>query len=475
MNTSILLFLLFIAIVIGLVAGYKILDSSKNSKFSIKSVIQIFAALGIGATIFGIGFLIYSATLPKDMDEYKEKLVYEQEFQKGVHNYKKYEIGDEFELERLKFTQDTLETATIIFTVAGIFLGALGIFWLGYLEESRNHKDRYHDQLIQKDRILSLLTLGIDLFIKIDKEILDFMDDNSSEQNPKKLEECRKNHKECIVYNDVCFKKFTAAYKENESLKLKYEEHLVSLYQFLYESKNFKRKTILEDIYIIIEELQKVYYEEDLLLFDAKCDNEDQYKKKREYYLVLLKQYTDYKNFLQGNTDVSDFSVGEYKTFEKSLATLLNAGKESKEINPISYLNQQYQVTKKNNKLFYEEFIHNYSKEFSETFLTKESSLFLMFDISEIKDIFAMMQTSSLDASKFFNSYFKASFKEYVNEKSEYSDINLNANDLEFKEYIKIFQEAFERIEADINSVKELYSLFYSFVKLHSEFKGEES
>ena len=46
-------------------------------------------------------------------------------------------------------------------------------------------------------------------------------------------------------------------------------------------------------------------------------------------------------------------------------------------------------------------------------------------------------------------------------------------DDLNFEEYMEIFEDAFKNIESDINSVKELYSLFYSFVALQKVFRNK--
>jgi len=109
-------------------------------------------------------------------------------------------------------------------------------------------------------------------------------------------------------------------------------------------------------------------------------------------------------------------------------------------------------------------------------YLIKDIHFYATFNVLSINDVFSTMQVSYLDSEKFFNSYFKASFKKYITEKKEYMEIDLSRkNDLSFDNYLEIMQQAFIQIDADIESVKELYGLFDSFVKLHNKFTERES
>ncbi len=458
-------FYYFIIFLISVVVGYKVALKLVNDNSTISMLIRVFAGVGITFSIFGVLFLgINAINNDKDQWEQHEKII-------NQHTKSEYikEIKiEKFDIEILKFNDNTIQTASMIFTIAGIFLGALGILWLGQLEATRLRNDREHDQNKQKDRLLSLLSLGIDLFFYIDKHELDFMYETKNKN-------ISKNKKDTIQWKDKYYFLLTNELKnKNNKLKIPYEQHLTSLYKFLYQGKNFKRNTVLEDIYKIIEELQILYYEKDMLLyykqedgmpFDENIDN--QFSKKREIYIELLNEYSDYKNFINGNTIKSDFFIHEYEIFDKKLSTLLNSGNDLNEQNPIKYLKEKYN---KKDKIFYEYFQSSVSKEFIELYLIKESDIFSIFNIISLKDVFEMMNISYLDAEKFFNSYFQKSFNFYINEKKEYTAIDLSKKDLNFEEYIEIIQKAFLQIDADIKSVKELYGLFSSFVKLYNIF-----
>lgn len=436
------------------------LINTKKDKSPVSILIKAFAGFGIAISIFGIFFLLYSmfANNYSGDNEWEEHTkINSVDTTKEIRSIK----HSNFDFKTLKFDDDVFQTTSIIFTIAGIALGTLGVLWLGHLEATRLRKDRYHDQKVQKDRLLSLLSLGIDLFLFIDKKELDFIYGNSNKKYA---------HKK---YNSIQWgnKYFFLLTKENieDDIKLKvaYEKHLISLYQFLYLKKNFQKNSILSDVHKIIDELKLIYYEKDIHLYPNEDNN---YYKKRNIFIKLLKQYNDYNNFLNGNTDKSDFNINDYEVYEKKLSSLMKT-KNNKDFseNPIDYLKKKYEEKQ---EIFYIYFLSEISKEFSELYLIKESSIFSIFQINEIKDIFEMMIISNLDARKFFNSYFIDSLKKYIENKRFYtSDISLSKKDLKFDEYIEIFNNGFNQINADINSVKELYSLFYSFVSLYNEYK----
>ncbi len=130
--------------------------------------------------------------------------------------------------------------------------------------------------------------------------------------------------------------------------------------------------------------------------------------------------------------------------------------------------------TDQNQVIFYEYFIAKVAKEFSQFYLLNTSDLFHMFQVNSIKEIFKEMSLSDLGADKFFISYFKESFHKYIEYKKSYvSDLNLTTRDLTFQEYLHIIENSFKQIESDIKSIKELYSLFKSFIDLFYAYKGE--
>lgn len=467
LTSSITLFVF--SIFVGLLST-KILETKTDNHKGISFFIKLFAGVGVGTTTFGVLFLLSNNYLSLDASRWGKWTPIERErLSKSLQSkfIIKEERNEPFQLKDLKLTKDSIETSTVIFTIAGLFLGALGIFWLGFLEATRNEKDREHDQIIQRDRILSLLELGIDLFTYIDKYELDFMDKKS-------LKKCENHNLACIEFKGNYYHKFTSDYRNDDKLKIKYEKHLTSLHKFLYDSKNFHKKSILEEIYKIIEQLKIIFYDKDIkLYFASNDDTKDPYIDIRKNFIILLKRFNDYQNFMTGKTDISDFTITSFEGFDKKLSTLLQNSDQQQEYNPIIYLYTKYEEIKQKQKVFYEYFLEFLSKEFCELYLVKESSLFSFFGVVSIKELFEIMNQSFLDAEKFFNSYFKECFEEYIKEKTTYTSINLVEKDLEFKEYLKIIKIALKRINSDIQSVKELYSLFCSFVILYENIRKE--
>lgn len=472
----------FVIFVISLVFGV-ILASfvvEKSDKSILAWIIRILIVLAISSVSFGSLFLINHAIddpfkIKQELDTKKgiekwSKIKYEEFINNPITNENvskdskngiiHYEIDSGFDSETFEYSQKSVQTATIFFTIAGIALGSLGVFWLAHLEATRLDKDRKHDQKVQKDRLLSLLSLGIDLFKYIDKEELDF------------VYECDKSYtnEKCISWKGKRYYFLTSQIVEkNKDLEIEYQKHITSIYKFLYEQKSFKKNTILSDIHKIIDELKILYYEKDLILFDKK-DNQN--KEKRAIFIKLLKQYNDYNNFLLGNTIESDFSVNEYKLVEKKLSTLLNQEDSIEE--PINYLKIEYdELTKNKNEIFFDYFCEKISKEFTENYLIKQSDILTIFQASSLDGIFKTMSISHLDASKFFVAYFSDSFKKYILNKKEYMHVNLKYKDLKFDEYLTIIQNSFSQIHADIESVKELYTLFNSFVELYENYEGK--
>ena len=472
------LLVLLLCLVIGSTVA-NILITKKDVQSPVSKLIKIFAALGVGATLFGLFFLVHQAYDKPYSDSYErveQRKVSEVKSSLNTHEYISIEKKKEnFNSDTLTFNEDTITTATIIFTIAGIALGTLGVLWLGHLESTRLQKDRRHDQEVQKDRVLSLLSLGIDLFIYIDKKELDFVYATDDEKIYSKVD---KEHR--IEWKGQHYFLLKDDLVEKEpALKLDKEKHLASLFEFLYEGRNLNRVSILGDIHRIIEQLQVIFYEEDILLYEK--SKHDNFSTQRDIFIRLLKQYNDYKNFLNGNTLESDFIIERKDIYEKRLSTLLNSESDSK-VKPIKFLKSKYDVCnpknisfENQNERFYEYFQTDCLDEFTHEFLLKDSNVFLVFNQPKLKDVFVQMNISSLDPKKFFSSYFKNEFFEYIEEKKKYSSVDLSHGDLKFEEYIDIFEATFLKIQSDIKSVKELFSLFYSFVKLYSEMSRKGS
>lgn len=461
-----------VAVLIGIFISRKLINP-KQDKSEVSSLIQWFAGVGIAISTFGILFLFSHAITPPfngKLDD-KDRTVYEYNISTGkLESTTKKDIKDDFNIQTLKFNDDSASTATILFTIAGIALGTLGVLWLGHLESTRLRKDRKHDQTVQIDRLLSLLHLGIDLFLHIDKKELDFIyaSDDEKYKHPKyKSIEWQKNY---YIF-------LPETKKHDKNLEDAYKEHLTSVYHFLYRQKTFHQNSILLDIHKIIDELKLIYYEKDILLYLTHEEKkllspqeieieESYYTELRSLFINLLKQFNDYNNFLSGNTSQSDFSMVDYEAYERKIVWKGERATTNDET-PQHYLDEKLKSCKK--EIFYEAFLSKFSKEFSERFLISEhTTLFSYFKVNEIKDIFSIMSQSNLDASKFFNAYFKESFARFFTCKKEYTTMDLAQKDLSLDEYESIFHDAFVQIHADINSVKELHRLFYSFVTLYT-------
>lgn len=472
----------FLFAINGLLVGSfvaKGLIDTKKDKSDVAGLIKIFAGFGIAVSIFGMMFLIYTSTNDFYNDKNQWDLIEKIDKSTSLEEQKKYEKKENFNPETLKFNDDTSQTIGIIFTIAGIALGTLGVLWLGHLESTRLRKDREHDQQVQKDRLLSLLSLGIDLFLYIDKKEIDFVYESKDQKY--------KHHKyNAIEWNGVYYFLLTQEIiKDDTNLQIAYERHLTSLYKFLYQQKNLHKNSILSDVHKIIDELKILYYEKDMLLYLSneekkelnqveieKQDNE--YHTRRNIFIKLLKQFNDYNNFLEGKTAESDFAISEYEAYDKKLSTLLNSTMDEKK-SVFDFLNEKFNDCAKTKKVFFEYFCESASKEFSELYLIQESDIFSVFQLNELKDIFLLMGSANLNVNKFFNAYLKNSFREYTESKKEYQEIDLSKNDLSIDEYVVIFHSAFLQIYSDVKSVKELYSLFYSFVALYKEYSEGSS
>lgn len=157
-----------ISALIGTFGAYSVLNKQTHTS-GVLYPIKFLVGAGICFATFGILLLtihaikdnVYSGnweTIEKNIDSNKTKVL------------EKQIKAENFNSETLKFNNDTITTTNLIFTIAGICLGTLGILWLAHLEGTRLDKDREHDQKVQTDRLLSLLYLGIDLFLYIDND-----------------------------------------------------------------------------------------------------------------------------------------------------------------------------------------------------------------------------------------------------------------------------------------------------------------
>lgn len=442
--------------------GFKFLIKPQTHKSGMLISIKTLVGMGIFFGTFGLFLLgihaikqnVYSnnwETIEKHTNSAKTNIL---EKQVKVEN---------FNSETLKFNNDTITTSNLIFTIAGLCLGTLGILWLGHLEDTRLVKDREHDQKVQTDRLLSLLYLGIDLFLYIDNDKKNGIDFTITD---KELEVYQPNQKE----NFIKWGDDTYYFPEKENVT-KYKEHRISICKYLYNTKTSLQKSILSDIHLVIEQLEKIYYEEDIKLYE----NKD--KDKRCKFIELLTRYNDYKNFLDGNTQESQLSDKEYIPNDKKISELLE-GNNSK--NFYSYLEEKYVAFKKqkksSNEIFLDYFISKISNEFVINYLIKDKHIYSAFKVNDINGIFININEADLKSDKFFNSYFKQEFMNYLNSKKEYlSGIDLSQSDFTFQEYLQILEKSLLQINSDIKSVEKLYKLFKSFVDLYNVFdKGRE-
>ena len=450
---KIYLFYLLALIISGFV-GWYISGSflkKENETNALAKTIKFLVFAGVSFSLLGLFILGIRASydlFPKDDWNTIERT---------ISNNKNYEIekqvkNENFDLKTLKFNEATIGTVTVIFTIAGLCLGTLGILWLGHLEETRLKNDRKHNQKVQIDRLKSLLSLGIDLFIRIDKDELDFMND--------KYEFNSKSDKNFIEWNGKTY----APHNEKTDL-LEYKQHRLQICKYLYDTNITKQTNVLEEIHTIIKELQIIYYEKDIILHDDK--NNGRHAKRREIFITLLIQYNEYKNFLYGKTQETTLHIEDNHEYEQTL-NIGDKDSEKKEFF-IDFIYKKYDSIKDNpNKVFYKYFMNNISKEFIIKFLEKESYIFSMLKVDSINDIFDLMLQSNIEANKFFNIYFNLNYINYINEKKEYTILKEAKKDLEFEEYLYIIEQTFLGIKGDIEAVDKLYDLYKSFIDLYN-------
>ena len=454
------IFALLISILIGwLVASSLFKKETQKSK--LVKPIKFLVGVGICFATFGILLLtihaikdnVYSGnweTIEKNIDSNKTKVL------------EKQIKAENFNSETLKFNNDTITTTNLIFTIAGICLGTLGILWLAHLEGTRLDKDREHDQKVQTDRLLSLLYLGIDLFLYIDNDKKNGIDFTITD---KELEIVEPNQeKKSAKWGNNTY------YFPEKANGTKYKEHRISICKYLYNTKTSLQKSILSDIHLVIEQLEKIYYEEDIKLYEE--NDED----KRCKFIELLSRYNDYKNFLEGNTQESHFSDKEYIPNDKKISELIYNNNDSKVF--YLYLEEKYNYfqnqEKSSNEIFLDYFISKISNEFVINYLIKDKHIYSAFKVNDINEIFSNINEANLKSDKFFNSYFKQEFINYLNSKKEYlSGIDLSGIDFTFQEYLQILEKSLLQIHSDINSVEKLYRLFKSFIELYNVLKKD--
>lgn len=537
MNKDILLLYavaFIISLGMGIWASVKLIPQ-KGESSPIARLIRLFSGIGIGFATFGILFLIIHAVSEPfkdnrwDQDAISVKvnvsseeinsddinLTHLQQFE-AISDFETniarvsesngrvtLNKQDDFSLDTLEFNEKSSSTAMLLFTIAGITLGALGVFWLGFLETNRLPEARKHDQIVQNDNIRSLLKYALAVLVKIDKEVLNFKAGYSvgeplyeeikklaisadEKLNPTKSEKTEINlsalekfveflyelikkigiladenfdlkKSEKIEINLFALEK----YRENQTIKNEFERQVHISYRFLFDRAVAKKSTLLEEIERVVLLIDQFILEKDFILYD---DEKSDVNEVGVALINLVEAYKSYLNTVNGIDSETDLSKSSIKNTVIDYQKLLR-NNHDKDINPLTYLNQIYGA--KGELIFYETFIATHSYDFIKAYLINDSKIFEFFDCEELSDMFILMDYVHLDVRRFFLSYFEKAFIQYIEKMKFYKTVELNAkNDLAFEEYITIIDNALKTIQGEKRSLSKLFGLYKALYRL---------
>ncbi len=354
----------------------------------------------------------------------------------------------------------------LFFTIAGITLGALGVFWLGFLETNRLPAARKHDQEVQNDNVRSLLKYALAVLVKIDKEVLNFkagyeVGDPLYEEIKKlgisadeKLDP-PKNGK--IEINLFALEK----YQDDRTLRNEFERQVYISYRFLFDRAVAKKSTLLEEIERVVLLIDQFMLEKDFILYD---DQKSDVNEVGKALIDLVEAYKSYLNTLNGIDSQTDLSKSSIKNTVIDYQKLL-INTPDKNINPLTFLNQIYDAKK--GHIFYETFVAIHSHDFTKAYLLNDTKIFGLFDCEELSDMFILMDYVHLDVRRFFVSYFEKAFFQYIEKMKSYKTVELNTqNDLAFEEYIAIMEHALKTIKGEKRSLSKLFGLYKALHRL---------
>lgn len=474
-----------VSVLVGVWAGSKLVPNAGENK-TIARWIRVFAAIGVTFAIMGASILaIHATTKPfenkhwDDDKRYVSKGANKGSFPNEIMLQNK---NDDFDPDTLEFNEKTVATVTISFTIAGVFLAALGVFWLGFLESNRLPSAREHDQKVQNDSIRSLLAYALSLLARIDKELLNFKagyakneklydkirgltisEDNKLEHANEKLEI------NLFALENHCY---------DEEIKQEYERQAVLSYRYLFDRAVSSKSTLLEEVERVVALVDQFMLEKDFVLFD---DDKRQNTETRDALISLVGSYKGYINTLKGIDSESDLAKNALGTRKIDYGKLLGKksnknhdGDKSESENPIKYLRELYDS--RENEIFYEKFVRLYSHNFISEQTLKSYELLSYFNCYELSDMFILMDYAHLDVKRFFLAYFEKEFLEYVEKSKLYKKIELEAgNDFGFEVYLELFENTFKTIKSEKRSLSKLFGLYKAIYELDLILKSDKN
>ena len=468
------------SIIIGVWAGSKLVPNAGENK-AIARWIRVFAAVGVTFAIMGASIIIIHATAKPfeskkwdDDKRYVSKDANSSLFPKEIMLQNK---NDDFDSSTLEFNEKTVSTVTLSFTIAGVFLAALGVFWLGFLESNRLPSAREHDQKVQNDKIRSLLVYALSLLAKIDKELLNFKAGYSKEeklyQEIKKLnlsESDKIEHKdERLEINLFALEKHCNDKKE---VKQEFERQATLSYRYLFDRAVSSKSSLLEEVERVVALIDQIMLEKDFNLFDDSSNQNAQ--KVRMALIELVESYKSYTNTLKGIDSDSELGKSALETANIDYNKLLKKGDKSEADdikNPVQYLKNLY-LDAKGKDIFYERFVRQYSHTFIPEWTIKNHEILSYFDCYELSDMFILMDYVHLDVRRFFLAYFEKEFLKYIEKSKLYKKIEMGAdNDLDFEIYLELFESTFDTIKSEKRSLSKLFGLYKTIYELEQILK----
>ena len=468
------------SIIIGVWAGSKLVPNAGENK-AIARWIRVFAAVGVTFAIMGASIIIIHATAKPfeskkwdDDKRYVSKDANSSLFPKEIMLQNK---NDDFDSSTLEFNEKTVSTVTLSFTIAGVFLAALGVFWLGFLESNRLPSAREHDQKVQNDKIRSLLVYALSLLAKIDKELLNFKAGYSKEeklyQEIKKLnlsESDKIEHKdERLEINLFALEKHCNDKKE---VKQEFERQATLSYRYLFDRAVSSKSSLLEEVERVVALIDQIMLEKDFNLFDDSSNQNAQ--KVRMALIELVESYKNYANTLKGIDSDSKLGKSALETRDIDYNKLLKKDDKSETgdiKNPVQYLKNLYDEAK-GKDIFYERFVKQYSHTFIPEQTIKNHEILSYFDCYELSDMFILMDYVHLDVRRFFLAYFEKEFLKYIEKSKLYKKIEMDAqSDLEFETYMELFESTFHTIKSEKRSLSKLFGLYKAIYELEQILK----
>jgi len=491
-----------LSLIIAIFVSSKLIQN-KGESSPIAKLITWFSGIGIGFAVFGILFLMIHALFEpykdnhwdleqisgnkalitklnlsqdinlsslnssaKNIDTTLENSFKKAEFKSALDDTLTVKKQDDFDIKTFSFNQNTTGTASTIFTIAGICLGALGVFWLGYLESNRLPSARQHDQQVQNDNVRSLLAYAESLLIKIDEKLLNF----KTEYDKKDLlyekietnisDKIKKGEK--IEINLFDLEQFI---HNDPDIKYEFEKQVVLSYHYLFDRAVSSKKTLLEEVERIVVLIDQFMLEKDFKLFDDIKSNSSAI---RDAMINLVESYMSYTNTLKGIDNNVELTKKALHTTRLDFQKLLinNDTKQTTTLNPIKYLSELYNDTNVED-IFYERFTRLYSYDFTSKYLLQSQELLNYYECEELSNMFILMDYTHMDVRNFFLAYFEKIFFVQIEKMSRYKSMDLKqGGDLGFEVYLELIESTLKAIKAEKRSLSKLFSLYKALSEL---------